>query len=112
MKTEYVQTEFEKITPGIKRAWEIKSHAQGKRLIPLAKGEKPPEDMVDSEAPHLLNHAAPEELQSICGIGEELADAIVAYREDNGPYRSAEDLEPIPGIGPSTARKLWDHGDG
>lgn len=44
MKTEYVQTDFAEITPTIKRAWEIKSHARGKNLIPLAKGEKPPTD--------------------------------------------------------------------
>lgn len=104
MKTEYVQTEFAQITPRIRRTFEIRSHARGKRLIPLAKGETPPEE---GEARITLNTATPEELESVCGIGDELADAIVAYREGHGPYRSAEDLEPIAGIGPATARKLW-----
>lgn len=50
MKTEYIQTDFEEITPGIRRAWEIKSHAQGKKLVPLAKGERPPEEKAEAKA--------------------------------------------------------------
>ena len=105
MKTEYVQTDFAEITPTIKRAWEIKSHARGKRLIPLARGEKPPQE---DEARVTLNTATAEELESVCGLGEELASAVVRYREAHGPYREALDLRPIPGIGQSTAEKLWE----
>jgi competence protein ComEA len=33
------------------------------------------------------------------GVGSSKAQAIVAHREKNGPYRSAEDLAKVKGIG-------------
>ena len=48
MKPTYVQTDFAEITPTIRRAWEIKSHAQGRNLIPLAKGESAPDDATET----------------------------------------------------------------
>lgn len=36
------------------------------------------------------------------GIGETLARRIVEYREQNGPFRSAEGLMDVPGIGEKT----------
>lgn len=50
MKTEYIQTEFETITPRIRRTFEIRGRARGKKLIPLAKGEKPPEEKAEAKA--------------------------------------------------------------
>ena len=41
MATRYVQTDFAKITDGIRAQYRIKSQAAGVELIPLAKGEKP-----------------------------------------------------------------------
>ena len=46
-----------------------------------------------------LNRATAEELQKLPGIGEKLSEAIVAYREEQGPFQSAEELLRIPGIG-------------
>ena len=46
-----------------------------------------------------LNSADAPTLQLLPGIGEGLADAIVADREENGPYSSVEDLLRVPGIG-------------
>jgi competence protein ComEA len=45
-----------------------------------------------------LNRASREELLGVNGIGESGADAILKYREENGPFRSLEDLDPIPGF--------------
>jgi competence protein ComEA len=36
---------------------------------------------------------------SLPGIGETLADRIIAYREANGPFQTIEDLQNVVGIG-------------
>jgi competence ComEA-like helix-hairpin-helix protein len=46
-----------------------------------------------------LNSADELELQKLPGIGEGLSAAIVADREENGPFSSVEDLLRVPGIG-------------
>ena len=49
-----------------------------------------------------LNAASIEELQTLPGIGPSKAAAIVANR----PYASVDDLDRVPGIGPSTLNQL------
>lgn len=47
-----------------------------------------------------INTATAAELsEKLNGIGNGLAQRIVAYREKNGPFRSAEALKNVPGIG-------------
>lgn len=46
-----------------------------------------------------INIAGPRELTALPGVGEGLADKIVAYREENGPFRAPEELMSVPGIG-------------
>jgi competence protein ComEA len=46
-----------------------------------------------------INEAAAEELRSLPGIGPVLSDAIIAYRETNGPFRDVEELTRVKGIG-------------
>ena len=41
----------------------------------------------------------------LVGIGEKKAEAIVAYREANGPFKTASDLANVKGIGESTLMK-------
>ena len=55
-----------------------------------------------------LNRASAEELQEITGIGPVLSEAIVAWREENGPFRQAEDLLQVPGIGEKTVEAVRD----
>lgn len=39
------------------------------------------------------------------GVGMKKAQAIVSFREQNGAFKSVDDLVNVPGIGPSTLEK-------
>ena len=53
-----------------------------------------------------LNAAGKQELMTLPGIGESKAEAILAYRKKNGPFRAVEDLLNVPGIGESILERL------
>ena len=42
---------------------------------------------------------------SLDGIGQSKAQAIVAWRDAHGPYKSADDLAQVKGIGPATLER-------
>jgi competence protein ComEA len=46
-----------------------------------------------------LNRATAADFETLHGVGPVLAGRIVAYREENGPFESIEDLLDVPGIG-------------
>lgn len=52
-----------------------------------------------------INTADVATLASLSGIGESKAEAIVAYREANGPFASVESLAQVKGIGARTVEK-------
>jgi competence ComEA-like helix-hairpin-helix protein len=57
-----------------------------------------------------INRAGAEELTSLPGIGPALAQRIVAYREEHGPFPSIEALQQVSGIGPQTVQGILDAG--
>ncbi|MFL5843100.1 MAG: helix-hairpin-helix domain-containing protein [Solirubrobacteraceae bacterium] len=59
-------------------------------------------------APVNLNSASLEELQTLDGVGPATAADIVEYRTQNGGFRSIDDLDQVPGIGPKTMEALRD----
>lgn len=59
-------------------------------------------------APVNLNTASSEELQTLDGVGPATAASIIEYREQNGGFRTVDDLDQVPGIGPKTMEALRD----
>ncbi len=53
-----------------------------------------------------VNAASESDLLAIRGIGPVRAGAIVADREENGPYESVEELARVRGIGPITVQRV------
>jgi len=55
-----------------------------------------------------LNTADEATLTSLKGIGAVKAKAIIAYRQQNGPFKSVDDLKKVPGIGDKLLAQLKD----
>lgn len=53
-----------------------------------------------------LNRAGVVELMELPGIGEKVAERIVEYRKENGPFRETRELMNVRGIGEKTFLKL------
>ncbi len=53
-----------------------------------------------------VNTASQEELETLPGIGPKLAGRIIAYREENGPFTTAEELCEGSGIGEKLLEKI------
>jgi competence protein ComEA len=56
-----------------------------------------------------INRAEPWLLEALPGIGEVTAQAIVDYRDENGPFKRIEDLLQVKGIGEGTLAKIKDY---
>jgi competence protein ComEA len=62
-----------------------------------------------ASTPVNINTADAETLaKSLDGIGLSKAKAIVAYREEHGPFKSADDLAQVKGIGQATLQRNHD----
>jgi competence protein ComEA len=56
-----------------------------------------------------LNTATVAELTRLPGIGEGLAKRIIDHREEHGPFRKAEHVMMVEGIGDTRFRRIRDH---
>lgn len=70
--------------------------------LPGATGEAP-------DGKVQLNQATAAELDALPGVGPVIAERIVSYREENGPFQSVEDLLDVPGIGEAKLADLRDY---
>jgi competence protein ComEA len=55
-----------------------------------------------------VNSADQATLEALPGIGPSKAQAILSWREQNGMFKSLDDLDKVDGIGPSTLANLRD----
>ncbi len=55
-----------------------------------------------------INTATKEELTRISGIGAGKADSIIKYREENGDFKTIDDIKNVTGIGESLYEKIKD----
>lgn len=55
-----------------------------------------------------LNNASVTELTKLTGIGEKKAQAIIEYRNQNGGFKTIEEITKVSGIGASTFEKIKD----
>lgn len=84
------------------------SHGSVELSVPAAIQMPPPQttcpepttpETVAVTFPIDINRADAEQLTALPGIGEVLANRIVAYREENGSFLSTQELQNVEGIG-------------
>ncbi len=56
-----------------------------------------------------MNNASQKEFSSLKGVGDKKAADIVAFRKNNGCFKSIEDLVKVKGIGKKTLEKNRDN---
>ncbi len=66
---------------------------KGEMTAPVGRTGADDEGLVD------INHATVADLEALPGVGPVLAQRIFDYREEHGPFATAEDLLDVPGIG-------------
>ncbi len=49
-----------------------------------------------------INTATNEELCKLKGVGTKIADRIIKYREEKGPFEKSEDIQNVKGFGQKT----------
>ncbi len=53
-----------------------------------------------------INAATVKELSALPGIGKKKAEAIIAYRTENGKFNTVDEIKKIEGIGKKTFNKI------
>ena len=55
-----------------------------------------------------INTAGLDELMKLSGIGESKANAIISYRQENGSFKTIEEIKNVSGIGDAVFEKIKD----
>jgi len=72
----------------------------------LAAGAQKDETIQEVVSKVNINAASSDELQSVPGIGATLAERIIAFRTEHGPFKTADELTQVRGIGEKNLVKL------
>ncbi|HEX9693484.1 MAG TPA: ComEA family DNA-binding protein [Actinomycetota bacterium] len=85
--------------------------ADGTQILVLrrqASGSAPSVDGSTTSSKVNINSASAVELEALPGIGEVIAQEILDYRTENGPFGSVDDLLDVSGIGEVTLENIRD----
>ena len=83
--------------------------SQGQPQAAAVSPKVSPEAQSEGEAQVSINQADAEALATVLnGVGLKKAEAIVRYREQNGPFSEIDQLQEVPGIGPSLVERNRD----
>lgn len=69
-------------------------------------GESP--TMAPTDGKTHINTASISDLESLPGVGPVLAERIIAFRDQHGPFRNLAGLDAVTGVGPSMMSNLKD----
>jgi competence protein ComEA len=75
-------------------------------VTPTTSMPGPASESAPGAGPVPLNSAGADELEDLPGVGPSIAAAIVAYRDEHGPFLSVDGLTDVPGIGPAKLEAL------
>lgn len=78
----------------------------GDQIFVAGPGKEPQGQRQDGRV--AVNSAGATELESLPGVGPVLAERIVAFRDEHGPFEAVEDLLDVPGIGEAKLSSLRD----
>ncbi len=74
--------------------------------VPVDPGGGGPVPTTSPRGPVNLNTATIDQLDTLPGVGPSTAAAIVAYRQQNGPFTSVDEVAKVHGIGPAKLEAL------
>ena len=96
-----------RLSPLLTEATSATAEMAGTEAVP------PGANGAQTQPPHTgpvnINTADIDALMTLPGIGEVLAQCIIDYREDNGPFHSLEELINVSGIGPKRLEAILDY---
>lgn len=76
-------------------------------FIAVPNEDQPPQQSVKNKPALLnINTAIAEELQTLSGIGPQMAERIIQYRKKHGNFASVDALTEVKGLGEKTLEKL------
>jgi competence protein ComEA len=73
-------------------------------VSPSVHAQSHPSAATAQEAKVNINTASKSELMKLKGVGREVAEKIIAYREKNGPFTRPEEIRKVSGIG----KGIWE----
>ncbi len=72
--------------------------------LPSVQAQSQPSAATAAEAKVNINTASKAELMKLKGVGREVAEKIIAYREKNGPFKKPEEIRRVSGVG----KGIWE----